>query len=90
MPSHLEQYGDKGIDSWSARYILLLRYYSGKGDQRCNKCIFATGGGVSVCLRTVAGFDWGGDWTKFAMAIGKALWGSKWYKTPRMGARAHE
>ena len=37
------------------------------------------GGGVSVCLRTVAGFDWGGSWTNFAMAIGKALWGRKWY-----------
>ena len=33
-----------------------------------------------MCLRTVAGFNWGGNWTDFAMAIGKALWGSKWYE----------
>ena len=55
------------------------------------------GGGVSVCLRTITGFDWGDNWQQFSMAIGKALWGSKWYgshephacKHASMHARAH-
>ena len=46
------------------------------------------GGGVSVCLRTVADFDWGNDW-KFAMEIGKALWGSKWYESHEPHAHMH-
>eukprot|EP01045_Picozoa_sp_COSAG04_P024622 COSAG04_NODE_3100_length_3174_cov_6.725203_2_plen_497_part_00 len=36
--------------------------------------------GVSVCLRSLVGFDWGGDWEEFCLAVGKALWGSKWYE----------
>ena len=36
--------------------------------------------GVSVCLRSLVGFDWGGDWEQFCLAVGKALWGSKWYE----------
>ena len=35
---------------------------------------------MSVCLRSLAGFDWGGDWQEFCLAVGKALWGSKWYE----------
>ena len=37
------------------------------------------GGGVSVCLRSLVGFDWGAGWERFCLAVGKALWGSKWY-----------
>jgi ankyrin repeat protein len=33
------------------------------------------GGGVSVCLRSLVGFEWGQDWDKFTEAVGKALWG---------------
>ena len=36
------------------------------------------GGGVSVCLRSLVGFEWGQSWDKFTEAVGKALWGSKW------------
>ena len=38
------------------------------------------GRGVSVCLRSLVGFEWGGDWEEFCLAVGKALWGSKWYE----------
>ena len=33
------------------------------------------GGGVSVCLRSLTGFDWGQGWPSFCLAVGKALWG---------------
>ena len=33
------------------------------------------GGGVSVCLRSLVGFDWGQDWDQFSEAVGHALWG---------------
>ena len=35
---------------------------------------------MSVCLRSLVGFEWGGDWEAFCLAVGKALWGSKWYE----------
>ena len=38
------------------------------------------GGGVSVCLKSLADFGWGDGEARFAMMIGKALWGSKWYE----------
>ena len=33
------------------------------------------GGGVSVCLQSLVGFDWGQSWVDFSMTVGKALWG---------------
>ena len=30
---------------------------------------------MSVCLRSLIGFNWGDSWFNFALAIGKALWG---------------
>lgn len=36
------------------------------------------GGGVSVCLRSLSDFGWGGGWVEFCLGVGKALWGSKW------------
>lgn len=33
------------------------------------------GGGVSVCLRSLADLDWGKGWASFAEVVGRALWG---------------
>lgn len=33
------------------------------------------GGGVSVCLRSLSAFGWGGPWEDFCLRVGKALWG---------------
>ena len=33
------------------------------------------GGGVSVCLRSLADLDWGKGWAHFAEVVGRALWG---------------
>ena len=33
------------------------------------------GGGVSVCLRSLVGFNWGQPPAIFARAVGEALWG---------------
>ena len=38
------------------------------------------GGGVSVSLQSLVDFGWGSCKADFAMAIGKALWGSKWFE----------
>ena len=35
------------------------------------------GGGVSVCLRSLVGFDWGQNWSEFCLAVGRALWGER-------------
>ena len=54
---------------------------SGKGIRA--SVVGQLGGGVSVCLRSLFDFGWGGNWEDFCLTVGKALWG-KSYRTDRL------